>query len=316
MGGCHRRPQLRPGTALWLGVAVLALSLLSGPAGWPATPVFAQGLQEYRLGPGDSVEVTVLGESDLTRTVAVRPDGMINLPLIGDVLASGLTPTQLADRIAAGLKAYLKNPQVSVSVREFRVERAFVYLVGQVARPGSVEIQKGWTVMEVMAVAGGVTPRAALRQASIIRRGTGQTIALDLDRLLLKGDRSANAAVEPGDIIMVPTLQNRVLVLGSVRGPGAYDLDDDARLLDALARAGGAADRAATNNIGVIRNGPNDRPVVTTVDMEKIVKGDGSQNLLLQNGDIVFVPASALVRWTDILAWLSGLSLIRAVFGF
>ncbi len=279
-------------------------------------PVLAQQAPaEYVLTPGDSVEITVLGEPDLTRTVTIRPDGKINLPLIGDVIAAGSTPTQLAERITTSLRAFLRNPQVSVSVREFRVERTFVYLVGQFVRPGPVEIQKGWTLMEVMAVAGGVTPRAALRRASIIRRGTGQTIGVDLDKLLLRGDRAADVAVEANDIIILPTLDIRVLVLGHVRSPGAYDLEDEARVLDAIARAGGTAERAATNNIGVIRNGPGGKPVVATVNMDKIVAGNGSENILLQNQDVVYVPAGPLVRWMDILAWLGGLGLVRTLTG-
>jgi polysaccharide export outer membrane protein len=305
---------VRPCVTIVLCVALAVLSLSPGAPPRLVTEASAQGLSEYTLGPGDSIEITVLGEPDLTRTVSVRPDGRINLPLIGDVEAAGLTPTQLSERIATALRSYLKNPQVAVSVREF--QRAFVYLVGQVMRPGAVEIQRGWTVLEVMGVAGGVTPRAAARRTTIIRRGTGQTLNIDLDRLLSKGDRTANVAVEPGDIIMVPTLQTRVLVLGSVRTPGAYDLDDGARLLDALASAGGTADRAGVNNIGVIRSGPDGRPAVTSVDLNRILRGDATLNVPLQAEDVVYVPQGPLVQWLDVLTWLSGLGLVRSVFRF
>lgn len=305
---------VRPCAAMVLCVALAVLALRPGVPLRLAAEASAQGLSEYTLGPGDSIEITVLGEPDLTRTVSVRPDGRINLPLIGDVEAAGLTPTQLSERIATALRSYLKNPQVAVSVREF--QRAYVYLVGQVTRPGPVEIQRGWTVLEVMGVAGGVTPRAATRRASLIRRGTGQTISIDLDRLLSKGDRTANVAVEPGDIIMVPTLQTRVLVLGAVRSPGAYDLDDGARLLDALASAGGTADRAGIGNIGVIRNGPDGKPAVTSVDLNRILRGDATLNVPLQAEDVVYVPQGPLVQWLDVLAWLSGLGLVRSVFRF
>jgi polysaccharide export outer membrane protein len=134
--------------------------------------------------------------------------------------------------------------------------------------------------------------------------------------LLLRGDRTANVTVEPGDIIMVPALQNRVLVLGAVRAPGAHDVDDGARVLDAILLAGGTVERAGTHNIGVIRNGPDGKATVTTVDMNKMVKGDMSQNVQLQNADVIFVPSGPLVVWRDVLAWLSGLSLVRAFFGF
>lgn len=304
--------------AVLLGIAAAVLLPLSGPAGGPVTPVLAQQAPppaDYLLNPGDSVEITVLGEADLTRPVTIRPDGKINLPLIGDIVAAGLTPVQLADRITTALKAFLRNPQVSVAVREIRPERNFVYLVGQFSRPGPVEIQKGWTITEVMAVAGGFTPRAALRRASIVRRVGGQTVPLDLEKLVLRGDRSVNPEVEPGDIIMLPTLENRVLVLGYVRAPGVYDMEDDNRVLDAIARAGGTAERANTTNIGVIRDGPGGKPVVTTVNMAKILAGDASQNVKLQNADVVYVPEGAIVRWTDIISYISGFGLLRTIFG-
>lgn len=315
MGERCRRPLLRSGVAIALTVAVAVLLVLSGPAGGPVARGQAQtqGLPEYQLVPGDTVQITVLGEPDLTRAVTLRPDGRITLPLIGDIVATGLTPTQLAERLTTALKAFLRDPQVSVQVTGY--QRAVVYLVGQFTRPGTVEIQKGWTVMEVLAVAGGVTPRAAVRRATLIRRSTAQTINVDLDRLL-KGDRSADIPVEPGDILMVPSLQNRVLLLGSVSRPGAYDLDEGGRIMDALALAGGTPDRAANKQVGVIRTGPDGKPVVTTVDITKIFRGDMSQNILLQNADIVYVPAGPLVRWQDVLAWLSGLSLIRTFVGF
>lgn len=313
------KPPIRSSLAIALGIAVAVFSVFASPAGVLVQSVQAQqsapppGLAEYVLGPGDSVAITVLGEADLTRAVAIRPDGRITLPLIGDIVAAGLTPTQLAEKLTGALKAYLKNPQVSVSVTAF--QRGVVYLVGQVSHPGSFEIQKGMTIFEVMAATGGVTPRAALRRATLIRRGTGQTLTLDLERLLVKGDRSADVEVEPGDIIMVPALQNRILVFGRVGRTGAIDLDDGARFLDAMAAVGGPGDHAATNNIGVIRSGPDGKPVVKSVNLDKILKGDMSLNIPMQDGDVVFVPAGPFVRWSDILAWLASLGVVRSLAG-
>jgi polysaccharide export outer membrane protein len=296
-----------------LGVVVVLVSMFSGSVLTPLAVAVAQPVPEYVLAPGDTIEILVLGDSDLTRSAIIRPDGRINLPLVGDVLAAGLTTTQLAERLTQVLKAYLRSPQISVTVRTF--QRASVYLLGQFTRPGTLEIQPGWTLMEAIASAGGVTGRAALTRATLIRRSTGQTINLDLERLLLRGDRSANMPLEPGDIVMVPMLQNRVLVLGGVRGPGAHDLDDGARVIDALARAGGPAAGAAANNIGVIRNGADGKAVVTRVDMTRIVRGDNTQNILVQDGDIVYVPEGPGVSWTNILFYLSGVGLLRGLLG-
>jgi polysaccharide export outer membrane protein len=285
-----------------------------GSYGGPDMHVLAQQpLQEYTLNPGDVVEISVFGEPDLSRSVTIGPNGKINLPLIGDIQAAGLTPAQLNESVTRAYKAYVRNPQVTVSVREY--QRAYVYLVGQVARTGSVEIQRGWTVLEVMSVAGGITPRAAPRRATLIRRATGEVIALDLDRLLNKGDRTVNPRVEPGDIIMVPALQNRVMVLGAVARPGAYDVDEGARIFETLALAGSPLERSATNNIGLIRPGPDGKPIVKTVDMTKFVKGDFAQNVPVADGDIIYVPPDNRIRWADVLGYLGGLSLIRTFFG-
>jgi polysaccharide export outer membrane protein len=275
--------------------------------------VTAQGalLSEYVLVAGDTVDVNVFGEPTLTRSVQIRPDGKINMPLVGDVPAAGLTPAQLADKLTQALKTYLRAPQVAVSITGY--QRAYAYLVGQVVRPGSVEIQRGATVLEVMGLAGGVTPRAAMRSAVLIRRASGQTVALDLDKLMVRGDRTVNAGVEPGDIIMVPTLQNRVLIFGAVRSPGGYELEDNTRLADAIAIAGGPADRAYTNQVGLIRTGADGKPVVTHVNFDQVVRGNAQQNVALQNGDILYVPPDNRVRWTDVLSYLSGLSVVRGL---
>lgn len=313
MGEQPKPLRLRSGLAIVLGIAVAVLSPIPGPVGGPTGFALAQEvLQEYTLNSGDVVDIMVLGESTLSRTEAIRPDGKITLPLIGDVMAVGLSPSQLSDRISTALRLYLRAPQVAVSVREF--QRAFVYLVGGgITRTGSVEIQRGWTVLEVLAAVGGVVPRAAMTRATLTRRGTGQTLPLDLDRLLVKGDRSANIPVEPGDIITVPVQQNRVLILGAVRTPGAHDLEEGARLLDGIAAAGGPLERSGTNNVGLIRNGADGKPAVTKVDLNKIMKGDLAQNMSLRQGDVVFIPQGPLVRWQEVLSWISGLTILRSV---
>jgi len=302
----------------WWTAAVVALvvALLLGQV----LPVLGQQPavpSDYRLRPGDVIEILVMGEADLTRTVTVRPDGKISYPLLGDVPVAGMTAAEVADSLSALLRKYLRNPVVTVTVTQIRQDRTFVYLLGPgVVRPGSYEIQPGWTVMEAIASAGGLAPRANLRRAVLIRRGKADPIPLDLERLVLRGDQSANMAVEPGDIILVPSQQNRVLVLGAVRSPGAYDVDEGARLVDAISLAGGPADRAGIRQVGIIRQGVDGKMAVTTVNFERVLRqGDATQNPLLQHGDIVYIPPDTRVNWLDVLSWLSGLRLIQAVFG-
>jgi len=177
-------------------------------------PGHAQTPSDYLLGPGDVLSIGVLGEADLTRTVTVRPDGKITLPLLGDVMVAGMTPTQVTEMLTTGLRKYLRNPVVTVTVTQTRVERTFAYLVGPgISRPGTYEIQPGWTLIEVFAAAGGLAPRAALKRATLTRRGTSQPVALDLERLMVNADPSANMVLKDGDIITIPLVDMRVAVL-------------------------------------------------------------------------------------------------------
>ena len=317
---------------MW-AVPVLVLAVTGGGA-WG---------QDYLLGPGDELNIAVLGDTDLSRTVTVTPDGKISLPLSGEITATGLTPAQVGERVTKALKPYFKDPRVTVTLSKHR--GAFVYLVGQVRTPGSYEIQPGWTVVEAVTKAGGLTEKAAARQAVLIRRTSDQSIPLDLDTLIVRGDQSANVALEVGDVILVPELKKRVLVLGHVRTPGAYELKDGARLLDAIAAAGGPDTRAALHSVSVVRQTPHaseaPRTVeasqapqtlpsqtspasetsgayapVAIVDVGKMFNGTNySQNLEMQNADIVYVPSTS-VSISEVIQYLSGINLFLRLIGF
>jgi polysaccharide biosynthesis/export protein len=293
------------------GVVVAVLVLLAA-----ALPMHAQVPADYVLGPGDVLDVAVFGEGDLTRTLTVRPDGKISLPLIGEIIVTGLTPRQLTEKLATALQVYLKNPVVTVTVSTTRVSEQMIYLVGEVRNPGPYEMRRGWTVLEAIIQAGGVTDKAHLRRASIVRRLANQTIALDLDRLIRKGDQGANVPLEGGDVILVPELENKIMVLGGVRNAGVFDLKEGARVLDAIVAAGGPSEKAQLNSVGITRQDGERRVLLATVDVNKIIRnGDQGQNVALQHTDVVYVPETR-VRWQDILSYISGFQLVRAVFGF
>lgn len=270
----------------------------------------AQVLAGYVLGPGDVLEIAVFGEPDLSRTVTVRADGRITIPLLGDFIVAGLTTGQLSEAVAVGLRLYLKNPVVTVTVTTARP--TFVYLVGAgVSRPGAYQMQAGWRVLDVITTAGGLTPRAAARKAVLVRSTLPAPIPLNLEQLFQGDERSANPSIEPGDVILVPTIELRVFVMGLVRTPGVFDFDEGARVLDAVMRAGGPADRASLNEVGVIRPAADGQLRVTRVNLNKVIReGDRANNPLIQHGDIVFVPESRQVDWRSILDWVLRLRLI------
>jgi len=123
--------------------------------------------KEFILGPEDVLEVNVWRNQDLSRTVVIRPDGKISLPLVGDVQASGLTATELADLIAKRLTEYKENPAVSVSVKE--VNSYYIYVVGEVAKPGKYPLKSSTTVLQGLSLAGGFTPFASRNKMAVIR---------------------------------------------------------------------------------------------------------------------------------------------------
>jgi polysaccharide biosynthesis/export protein len=159
---------------------------------------------EYRIGPGDVLHISVWKDNELGQTVTVRPDGMVTLPLINDIQASGLTPMQLRDDISAKLKQYLTDPNVAVVVQA--VHSFVVSVLGQVNKPGRYELDGPATVLDVLARAGGLTDFASPSKIVIFRRYESgvKRIAFDYDRVLSARDTQTNFLVQQYDIVMVP----------------------------------------------------------------------------------------------------------------
>ncbi len=157
----------------------------------------------YVIGPSDVLAVTVWKEPTLSSSLLVRPDGMISLPLLGDVRATGLTPLQLADQITTKLKKYVQDPNVSVVISQ--IHSKVVYLLGEVARKGPIEMTSGMTLLEAISSAGGLTDYANTKKIYILRdvSGTHQKIPVHYKEAL-KGDSALNLVLKPGDTIVVP----------------------------------------------------------------------------------------------------------------
>jgi polysaccharide biosynthesis/export protein len=170
-----------------------------------AAPALATGAaaDTYVIGASDNITVNVWKEPTLSGSLLVRPDGMISLPLIGDIQASGLTPLQLADQIAAKLKKYIQDPNVSVVVGQ--VHSKVVYLLGEVGRKGPIDMTPGMTLLEAIGSAGGLTDFANSKKIYILRDDAGkhEKIAVHYKEAL-KGDNSLNLVLKPGDTIVVP----------------------------------------------------------------------------------------------------------------
>jgi polysaccharide biosynthesis/export protein len=164
---------------------------------------------EFLLGPEDVLEVNVWRNQDLSRLVVVRPDGMISMPLIGDVQASGLTANQLAARIADRLREFKENPSVSVSVKE--VNSYNIYVLGEVSKPGKYQVKSHTSILQAIALAGGFTLFASKNKLQVVRNsanGDGKPheirIPVRYDDLLTGGGGPGNFILKSGDIVVVP----------------------------------------------------------------------------------------------------------------
>ena len=288
-----------------------------------APPVSAQ--QPYVLGAEDIIEVAVYGQPDLTRVVTVLPDGTIALPLVGTIVAGGLSVDDLTRELVRAYSLYIRNPQVSIVVKEFR--KISVSVLGQVVRPGIYALRPGATVLEALSAAGGLTENASVTEARLVR-ASGENQPLALDDLLIRQDMQYNVALQPGDTLLVPEeLNSRFFVLGDVGRPGVYVLRGDVSVLQALAMAGGPMQRgvATPTTIHIVRRSgappqlpaavgkveklPNNGMLISLNLQAVIQQGDLSRDMLVQPGDILVVPQTGLVNVSSVASILAGLAL-------
>jgi len=194
---------------MWLLALMPLLSSCAesaSPGSMAATPPSVEA-GEYLIGPGDTLEVFVWQNPDLSMSVPVRPDGRISLPLLQDLPAAQKTPAELADDIKKGLSAYLREPIVTVIVTDFVGPYSQqVRVVGEAAQPKAIPYRSNMSVLDVMIAVGGLTQFAAGNRAMIVRKvgDQEQEVPVKLDDLLKDGDLSANIPVMPGDVLVVP----------------------------------------------------------------------------------------------------------------
>ena len=191
------------------GVA-LTLAACDGPAGSGAPPVSEAAMAEpYVIGPGDHLTVFVYDNPQLSvADLPVQPDGLISLPLIQDLPASGKTPSQLADDIGAGIRKYVKDPHVTVMVHDFvgPVDRQ-IRVIGEAADPQAIPYRQHMTLLDVMIQTHGLTRFAAGNRAVIVRReadGRQVSFRVHLADLIKDGDVSKNVDMQPGDTLIIP----------------------------------------------------------------------------------------------------------------
>jgi len=288
-------------------LGLTCLSSLSGLAEPPASSLESGLPETYVIGPGDNLMINVWKVPELTGPYNVGPDGMISMPLIGEVLAAGESRKSLAAKIAKRLSGEYKNPIVSVHVVQYLSH--YVYVVGRVARPGILVFPDDPTLIKAISLAGGVAEPSqsmtgksflsSMGKASIIRGGN-QIIIVDLDELLLHGKMELNQQLKPGDIINVyKETDAYIYVMGEVRDPGLYELRTGMTVLDAIAAAGGYTPDAQAHSVRVVRYASKENPEIVQLDLYDVMKRDDKkQNVLLYDKDIVFMPVKGVAKFS------------------
>lgn len=220
--------------------------------------------EEYPLGPGDIVKVTVYNSPDLTTEAEISQNGTISFPLIGQVKIGGMSRTQAEKAIAQALGKgkFVKNPHVNLLVTNYRGRQ--ISVIGEVQKPGKYPINQVATLTDAIAIAGGITPKAG-HMVTIIRKtaeGKTEQYAVNFKKLLTDGDPTRNVRIASDDVVYIQPAPV-FYIYGEVRAPGAYPLTPDMTVRQALSLGGGLTPRGSERGIRIDRKGPNGE--VTTV---------------------------------------------------
>ena len=214
---------------------------------------FAGAGEDYLLGGGDTVSITVYQQPDLATVARIsQDDGTITLPLIGEVAISGMTPEAAARKISSLFKngGYIKKPQVGLTVKEFQSQK--IPVMGQVNKPGEYALRGESRVIDMISQAGGLKSDAA-DVIVVVKEQEGKTIKHEVDLLrFYAGDMEQNIKVSEGDFVLIPKM-NTFYIHGEVKQPGMYRLERDMTAVQALSVGGGITGRGSLKDIKVTR---------------------------------------------------------------
>jgi polysaccharide export outer membrane protein len=277
---------------------------------WRQTPT-----NSFTLGPGDKVEIEVLGDPASRALATVGPDGKLYYYLLPGVDVWGLTLEETKSRLERALKEYLTDPRVSLQLRS--IDSTRVWIMGRVANSGIYPMGAPMTLIEAISVAGGTLTSSAsgttedladLSNSFVVRNG--ERLPINFERLLNDGDMSQNIYLQPDDFIYFPSSVARdIYVLGAVRTPKAVPRQHDT-LVGAISDAGGPIKNAYLSQVAIVR-GSLDNPRIAVLDYNEIIKGKAA-NVRLEPRDIVYVPYSPyrfINKYLDLIL----LTFVRAV---
>jgi protein involved in polysaccharide export with SLBB domain len=267
------------------------------------------GVAGYRLGAGDLLSLTFWqGGKSTEYKVTVQVDGTVSLPYQAALQVSGLTPREVDKHVTKILERFERKPRVDVLVLKARSKTVSIFgevqdLTRQPTGPGTYFLKGKESLVNFLSRAGGPSKDADLTKVQVLRNG--KTVMLNLDRAIKQGDWKENAILDDGDTIFIPSLaqsKRRIYVLGEVKKPGIVEFTGDIRFLDALAKSGGLSKDAYLPDIRVLR-ASRDTPLILPVDFKRFMeKGDLSQNIALQDKDMLIIPKRPIANWNQWVA--------------
>lgn len=278
--------------------------LFASPA---AVEKFSDEVPEaYLLGPGDLLRLSVWNRKDVSRDgIVVSPDGSITVERIGKINVGGRTVEDVTKEISSKLSHFYERPEVTLSIEKYNNNKAFV--LGRVTNPGVVHFPGKGTLLEALALAGGlpvVQKDAFLTKCSIIR-GKDTIIWIDLRELLGNGNVALNARLKNNDVVFIPESEDElVYVMGEVKTPGAIRLKAKLTFMDALMLSGGPTKEAGLADSYLIRF-ENGKGTVVRVDLAAMLRNaDLSKNYMLHDNDILYIAPSGLTNFQYVMQQL------------
>lgn len=249
-----------------------------------AFPLAAQAA-DYVIGEGDSLDISVWGVKELQFSVKVRPDGKITVPGLGEVLASGNSPSALQASLGERLKELVKNPIVTVTVKE--ITNSKVYIFGGGVKSTVYELSRRTSLLQLLCVLSELKG-ADLNKAYLLRNG--EKVKTDLHKLFIGGEVEHDLLLQTGDALFLPVLLDKsVYVLGAVNQPKAIEFREGMKVMEAILESGGFTKFADQNDV-LVRRKDGKEALTLEVKAKRLFKeGDLSQNIELKAGDYVMV---------------------------
>lgn len=219
-------------------------------------PPIPPSIANYRIHPGDVVEIAVFQKPELTKTYPIPPDGKIVYPFLGSLKIAAMTTSEISSLVAERLAKEITNPQVSVNIVQRQTFE--VSVLGAVRSPGKRTLGDGWRLLNLIADSGGLAvAKPEWATATLVRNGA-QTVPVNLTRLMESGDAAENIALEPGDLLLITEVDAArfaLQVMGEVGKPGNVVVPKDGSLLSVINAVGGFTPRAALGQVALTRDG-------------------------------------------------------------